>query len=119
MKPRPRASVKRITSSFNPDPAEKRRIELAQRFGWVCWYCGYKIYVGDGHLDHVIPTCKGGPDVIDNWALACEFCNMAKHSKPLDEFMSWVEWMRSGKSYTPYEMSSIEVAKAEYARKEN
>jgi len=44
---------------------------------------------------------------------------MAKHSKPLDEFMSWVEWMRSGKSYTPYEMSSIEVAKAEYARKEN
>lgn len=82
----------------------KRRRELAAKFGWRCWYCGVRLHLDSGHLDHVIPTAAGGPNIFSNWALTCNFCNMAKQNYSLDEFMEWLEWVRSGKSFTPYNM---------------
>jgi len=81
-----------------------RRRELSIRFGWRCWYCGVRLIIDSGHVDHIIPTSAGGPDIPSNWALACNFCNFAKHACTLDEFMNWLEWVRSGKSFTPYNM---------------
>jgi hypothetical protein len=37
---------------------------------------------------------------------------MAKSGHPLDVFMSWLEWVRDGKSFTPYNMDSNAVEQA-------
>jgi hypothetical protein len=90
----------------------KERANLAKRFGWRCWYCGVRIAEGQGHIDHIIPASNGGPDIESNRALTCNFCNMAKSYHSLDEFMSWLEWLRSGKSFTPYNMDLEAVKQA-------
>ena len=90
----------------------KERANLAKRFGWRCWYCGVRLSVGGGHIDHIIPLSSGGPNLESNRALTCAFCNMAKFCYPLDQFMSWLEWVRSGKSFTPYNMDSEAVKQA-------
>ena len=33
------------------------------------------------HIDHVIPTSKGGTDDFDNLALACVSCNLSKSDR--------------------------------------
>src|SRR5436190_5820396 len=56
----------------------RRRVE--ERAGWRCEYChapqrvsGYRF-----HLEHIIPSVRGGPDALPNRALACATCNLAK-----------------------------------------
>ena len=93
------------------------RRELSKRFGWRCWYCGIKLEVDGGHLDHILPRCRGGSDTGPNHALTCGFCNLAKHEYLLDEFMSWLGYLRSGDSFTPYELSPTEVQEVAYQRK--
>jgi 5-methylcytosine-specific restriction endonuclease McrA len=95
----------------------KLRRMLSKRFGWRCWYCGIKLSVDGGHLDHITPKSRGGTDKDDNFAIACEFCNYAKHDHSLDVFMSWLEWVRSGGSFTPYNLTPAEVCDAAYKSK--
>jgi hypothetical protein len=38
--------------------------------------CGYRF-----HLEHIIPRTLGGKDALDNRALACASCNLAKADK--------------------------------------
>src|SRR5260221_14793490 len=88
----------------NPRASLRVRKDLAKRFGWRCWYCGVPLSKDSGHADHIVPRSRGGPDCSANLALTCNFCNMAKQGLPLDEFMNWLEWVRSGKSFTPLSM---------------
>jgi hypothetical protein len=91
---------------------------IAKRFGWRCWYCGIKLPEGEGQIDHIVPKCAGGSDERRNLALTCPQCNRAKWNRPLEEFMHWLEWIRTGGSFTPYNMSSKrEVYDAEYQSK--
>jgi 5-methylcytosine-specific restriction endonuclease McrA len=63
-------------------PSElRKRIEI--RAGGRCEYCrapqaacGYRF-----HLEHIVPTAKGGSDEIENRALACAACNLAKSDR--------------------------------------
>lgn len=49
-----------------------------------CAYCGVSIKAG-WHVDHVVPLSKGGSNWPSNLALACQPCNLRKHSKhPID-----------------------------------
>jgi hypothetical protein len=59
------------------------RTEVEERAGGVCEYChapqratGYRF-----HLEHIIPSSKGGSDDLPNRALACASCNLAKTNK--------------------------------------
>ena len=88
------------------------RRALARRFGWRCWYCGARLSPDGGQIDHIVPQCAGGSDQERNLALCCEFCNRAKFVHQLDTFMSWIEWIRSGNSFTPFNMTAEEVANA-------
>jgi 5-methylcytosine-specific restriction endonuclease McrA len=63
---------------------------LATKFGWECWYCGLDLTHRTRHLDHIIPTSRGGKNEIDNYALTCKFCNMAKLDHDLEEFYEWL-----------------------------
>ena len=56
---------------------------LGEEFNFRCAYCDKNMMsCVDNHsewqADHVIPTSKGGPDVMANLALSCRTCNFIK-----------------------------------------
>jgi len=63
----------------------KRRIEVLNRDGWICYYCG-----GDAQqADHVIPISKGGdPMALENMVACCKRCNSAKGNRPQAAFLA-------------------------------
>lgn len=55
---------------------------------------GKKIDINDGssyHLDHVIPTSRGGTNDLDNLNICLAEANMAKGQLMLDEFYRLIE----------------------------
>lgn len=47
----------------------------------TCYLTGQKIDLNDGesyHLDHIIPSSKGGSNELDNMQLCCKYANVAK-----------------------------------------
>lgn len=104
-------SIKQLTTTQTQGSLGRKRREmiftLSRRFGWRCWYCGLKLNPeGIGvQIDHIVPRCRGGIDDIGNYALTCEFCNRAKYDMDLAAYLDWVEWLRKGDSYTPYDVS--------------
>ena len=63
--------------------ASKLRQRVEARAGGRCEYCrapqaacGYHF-----HLEHVIPIAEGGCDELENRALACAACNLAKSDR--------------------------------------
>jgi hypothetical protein len=68
----------------------KNRIKIRES-ATHCYYCerdfkGLKVTV-----DHILPQCKGGTDVIENLVASCEFCNLSKAGYTLQEFISLLE----------------------------
>jgi len=53
----------------------------------LCAYCSADLALGH-HLDHKIPLVRGGLHVDANVQLTCPLCNMRKHSKTHEEFLS-------------------------------
>lgn len=57
---------------------------IFERDGGACVYCGA---TGDGlELDHVLPRSRGGSDLPDNLALACQTCNRSKGARTPEEW---------------------------------
>lgn len=61
------------------------RMEIFERDGWKCVYCGAPLIRGNGTsqpnaatLDHIKPRSKGGWDNLENLATACRKCNSRK-----------------------------------------
>lgn len=74
--PRRRPTVKRKAISA------KTRLEVFERDGFQCVYCG--AYPGAGlTVDHIRPLADGGTDDRDNLATACLECNLGKGDRPL------------------------------------
>lgn len=69
---------------------------LAAKHGWRCWYCSSKVSVLSASLDHILPLAHGGTSDLDNIALACLFCNLAKSDVPVELFLDWLERVRAG-----------------------
>lgn len=60
--------------------AEKFREIVVARAGGACEYCRL-LEQGTGvtfHIDHIIPPGSGGRTALDNLALCCPGCNLAK-----------------------------------------
>lgn len=53
----------------------------------LCVYCGKPCHT-DYHLDHITPLSKGGTHTVDNFAIACPFCNISKGAKTLIIWMA-------------------------------
>ena len=48
-----------------------------------CCYCG----ISGGHIDHIVPLSKAGPNAWDNLTSACKSCNSRKRDKSLLMFL--------------------------------
>ena len=73
--------------------------QLIRLHGKVCWYCGLDITFDEKHIDHIIPKSKGGTNDINNYALTCRFCNWAKNSGTLGEFLDWLYWIKKQRKF--------------------
>jgi 5-methylcytosine-specific restriction endonuclease McrA len=72
--------------------------DLFERSGGVCLYCNRT--VGDDyHLDHIIPLDRGGLNNIENCAISCRSCNMAKDNMLISEFCEWIELIHKRLKY--------------------
>lgn len=54
------------------------RFEVLERDGFRCQYCGQGANETTLHVDHIIPSSKGGDDCPDNLITACDDCNLGK-----------------------------------------
>ena len=76
---------------------------VSEKTGGRCYYCksllpeNEKLYSPHGtiymeirrwHIDHLIPVARGGTDHIDNLVPSCISCNLKKHDKTVEEFIS-------------------------------
>lgn len=71
--------------------SDKRRVEVFERDGNVCCYCGDKFEKSQLEPDHVVPKIKGGNDSKDNLVAACISCNGKKSDKDLLYFIKTLE----------------------------
>lgn len=65
----------------------KRNIFI--RDDYTCQYCGKKVSLTTGTLDHVMPLSRGGPNTITNIVCACKECNNNKADMTAPEFEKW------------------------------
>lgn len=74
---------KRREVTTNPDAAS-----FSETTKWlldqpkICSYCGQDCK-SNYQLDHIDPLSKGGTHTIDNFTIACSFCNNSKHNYTL------------------------------------
>jgi len=84
---------------------QKRKIinELTKVYGLRCWYCGVRFEEENLSIciDHIIPISKGGSNDISNLALSCKFCNSHKFYHPLEDFLNYLAYIRTGKFSCP------------------
>ena len=67
--------------------ATKKNIFVRDNF--QCQYCGVAVTMGSGTIDHVIPTCRGGPNTITNTVCSCKRCNNRKDNMTAEEYHTW------------------------------
>ena len=75
----------------------KRNIFLRDDF--TCQYCGVKVSLTTGTLDHVVPLSRGGPNTITNIVCACKKCNNNKDNKTVKEFENWEDKKSGERGY--------------------
>jgi len=61
-------------------------LEVKAASGGICRYCGKPFT--DGHIDHIIPVSRGGTNDRENLVYCCAPCNLRKHDKNLDDWLS-------------------------------
>ena len=75
----------------------KKRLEIFNKSGGRCWYCGADLNGKRWHEDHFEPLRRGwnepfqGPDTQENKVPACAPCNLFKSIFTVDEFRREIE----------------------------
>lgn len=68
-------------------------VEDMTRLNQECRYC--KANQFSLHIEHIIPLAAGGSNEPSNVGLACEFCNRAKNSRSEQDFLNWLDYIRT------------------------
>ena len=56
------------------------RLQVFNKYGGYCAYCGKKIEYKDMQVDHMVPLRLGGADDVKNYMPACRSCNHYKRA---------------------------------------
>ena len=77
--------------------------ELTKVYGLRCWYCGARLEEnGLGvNIDHIISQAEGGSDEVSNLALSCKYCNSHKLHYPVETFLNYLAYIRTGRFSCP------------------
>lgn len=93
----------RLVCKFNDNKKRTKRIihlhiiqlvyeDNIKKYGALtCYLCLKEIQFGKDHLEHKIPLSRGGSNLYENLAVACQRCNCSKRSKTPEEFLSKME----------------------------
>ena len=91
-----REPAKRPPAAPNPKKRsfpKRVRIEIAERDGWRCHYCGAELMsdrTREWRIDHRVPVSRGGSDDPGNLVLACELDNQRKGDLTEPEYRDWL-----------------------------
>jgi len=67
---------------LSPKNARKKfRESIFEAWEWKCAYCEKQLCDRTATIDHIIPKHKGGHNVRNNLACACNSCNRSKASE--------------------------------------
>ena len=67
------------------------RIEVYEKYGGRCAYCGEHIDYKDMQVDHLEAYWKGGADEMENYMPSCRQCNHYKRGNSLEGFRKLIE----------------------------
>lgn len=59
----------------------KDRFNFLKKYNFTCQYCGRKAPEVVFHVDHILPSSKGGTNSLTNLILSCDDCNIGKGNK--------------------------------------
>jgi hypothetical protein len=74
---------------LDPDPKPADRLRVWKFFDSQCAYCGTKLELGKGDLDHLISAAKDGSNHISNRVLSCKTCNAEEKRE-----MAWNDFLK-------------------------
>ena len=93
-RPMPKPTRRPAERSSQQRSLPKRlRLDIAERDGWRCHYCGTEFTSGETggwQIDHRVPASRGGSDDPGNLVLACEFDNQRKGDLTEAEYREWL-----------------------------
>lgn len=78
--------VKITTGRPPPKEWSELRARAFRRDDYTCQYCGVRGV--QLQCDHIIPVSRGGSNDLSNLATACRKCNLSKHDKTPEEWLS-------------------------------
>ena len=67
------------------------RLQVFNKYGGYCAYCGKKIEYKDMQVDHMVPLRLGGADDVKNYMPACRSGNQYKRGNSLEAFRKMIE----------------------------
>lgn len=67
------------------------RLQVFDKYGGRCAYCGKKMEIKEMQVDHMIPLRVGGADEMRNYMPACRRCNHYKRGSSMEAFREMVE----------------------------
>ncbi len=70
---------------------KEERIEIHQKYGGRCAYCGAEIKLKGMQVDHIHAKYLGGEDVLENFNPSCRSCNNRKQTFSIEGFRKELE----------------------------
>lgn len=85
---------------------KKKRLEIYEKYGHCCAYCGCYLKYSEMQVDHIKPMCRGngggfipndlqGKDVMENYNPSCRMCNFRKGMLTIEQFRDALQNMPS------------------------
>lgn len=85
----PRLPIKRRDKTI--DYADLARVEIYNKTGGKCYYCGYAMAYGKFTVDHYIAQSLGGTNKPENLVPCCLDCNGNKANLTIDDWRNLFE----------------------------
>ena len=103
----------------------RKRFEVFKRDAFTCQYCGRKPPDVTLHVDHVVPSSRGGADGMENLVTSCATCNLGKSAVPLaavpagvalpadiaekrKQLRAYMAWQKEVREYEAEQLAQVE-----------
>ena len=87
-----------LQATSSSDAKRMWRQSIKEKWNHKCAYCESTEYLT---IDHIIPQCKGGSDLLTNVVCCCRFCNNSK------SHIDWEEWYYNQDFFTEEKYDAI------------